>query len=165
MRHSQVVSFSGVPDLVLLDLNYTLVENSDETMIAHRYSEERYRRWLIDLLVRSGAEVHLVTVREAESRDVTLQRILELTGWQPHMAHFRPSSGQYPSAAHWKRAVFIDHVAKTSRCAAKVLALESNQSVHRVYDQLGVPWAKVERGDEWTEIPQWEVSAPTPSLF
>ena len=78
--------------IVLLDLNYTFVENQAETAklggedFGRRLEFERYRRWLLDL-VRDG-HVILITARPARYREQTLARIDSRLGWKPDEAYF-----------------------------------------------------------------------------
>ncbi len=78
------------PQVILLDLNYTFVENTKE---AHRLPAvynvglESYRQWMLPYL-RAHAVV-LITVRPKTYQEQTLARIRKLCdGWQPHLACF-----------------------------------------------------------------------------
>ena len=76
----------------LVDLNYTLVENSPtskDTNISPfvwQIEQETYREWLVDFLRKK--ETILITARASRYKDVTLERIKALTGWQPEDAYF-----------------------------------------------------------------------------
>lgn len=137
--------------VILLDLNYTLVENSGETMMSNRSHAERYRLWLVDLL--RDKHVALVTVRHISERDETLERIATQTGgWRPQEAHFREDMRM--KAPEWKGLVYERRIAPAHDLRG-VLAIESNAQVHKRYDSFGVPWAKVESSDKWTALPVW----------
>lgn len=139
------------PHVILLDLNYTLVENSGDTMMSNRSHAERYRLWLVDLL--RSKHVALVTVRHVSERDATLARIAEQTGgWQPQETHFREDKRM--TAPEWKGLVY-EHRIRPVHAGKGILAIESNAQVHRVYDRAGVPWAKVGTADRWTVLPVW----------
>lgn len=139
------------PCVILLDLNYTLVENSGETMMSNRSHAERYRLWLVDLL--RDKHVALVTVRHISERDETLDRIAAQTcGWQPQETHFREEVRM--KAPEWKSLVYEHRIAPV-RDLSGILAIESNAQVHKRYDSFGVPWVKVESGDKWTALPVW----------
>jgi len=136
---------------ILLDLNYTLVENSGDTMMSNRPHAERYRLWLVDLL--RDKHVALVTVRHISEREETLARIAEQTnGWQPQEAHFREDFRM--KAPEWKARVFETRIAG-AHDASKILAIESNAQVHKYYDSKKIPWAKVTGSDVWTKLPMW----------
>jgi hypothetical protein len=139
------------PRVILLDLNYTLVENSSDTMMSNRSHAEMYRLWLVDLL--RDKHVALVTVRHVSERDETLDRIAAQTGgWQPQETHFREDMRM--KAPEWKGLVYERRIAPAHDLRG-VLAIESNTQVHRRYDTLGVPWVKIGTGDRWTSLPIW----------
>jgi hypothetical protein len=151
MQTSNVTGLDVHPELVLLDLNYTLVGNSPSTMWARRYEAELYRGWLVDLL--RGTHVALVTVRPIAEREATLARIAKQTGgWQPTETHFNDAG---VNAATWKEEVLRKRILPRFGAPGRYLAIESNAAVHRVYDAAGVPWCKVESEDRWTEMPKW----------
>lgn len=146
-----------VPEVVLLDLNYTLVGNSHETMYGQHYDRETYRGWLVDLLRASGAHVALVTVRPFRFLDRTLDRIAaQLGGWQPDEAHFNDRGWNAPA---WKSHVLHDRILPRFR-GRRILAVESNAEVHRVYERNGVPWCKVEKIERWPSLPRWGAALP-----
>lgn len=139
------------PRVILLDLNYTLVENSGETMMSNRSHAERYRLWLVGLL--RDKHVALVTVRHISERDETLERIAAQTGgWQPQETHFREDMRL--KAPEWKSFVYEHRIVRTHNLR-EILAIESNAQVHKRYDSFGVPWVKVESKDRWTALPIW----------
>lgn len=77
--------------IVLLDLNYTLVENSTvkKSPFIRQIEGEVYRQWLIDLLKESRRLVVLITARPSKYVDSTLQSLREKTGgWQPDLCCF-----------------------------------------------------------------------------
>ena len=75
--------------IALLDLNYTLVENSIELSRKgweFRQKNERYRKWLIDIINTMGFEkVILITVRPKWQQEWTLENIKEKLGWEPEI--------------------------------------------------------------------------------
>ena len=73
---------------MLLDLNWTLVENSDQrrSPFAEQIAGERYRGWLVDLV--RPHPVILVTARPEAYREATLASLAAKTGWQPLEAVF-----------------------------------------------------------------------------
>lgn len=67
--------------VVLLDLNYTLVENSSKRILYRELVEEEvYRGWLIDALGEAGATVHLTTVRKTALQVRTLSHLARSAG-------------------------------------------------------------------------------------
>jgi hypothetical protein len=57
-------------------------------------------------------------------------------------------------APEWKGLVYERRIVPVHDLR-NVLAIESNAQVHKRYDALGVPWAKVESGDRWSTLPVW----------
>ncbi len=141
--------------IILLDLNYTLCANSHEKRFqvgtyAEKIAAETYRQWLVDL-VREH-HVILLTCRPIWHKEQTLARIRDLTGWQPQEALFCWKKGFKPE--QWKKwalenIIYPKHGTERSR----YFAIESNQNTHRMYDAQGIAWAKVYKGDRWTELP------------
>lgn len=84
--------------IYLLDLNYTLVENSPKRgtppirPFIRQIEQEEYRQWLVDLL--RPHRVILITARPNRYQEVTLARIAEKTGWSPMDAYFAEISSR-----------------------------------------------------------------------
>lgn len=137
--------------IILLDLNYTLVENSPERgtvapPMSARLKEEIYRPWLVVLVRRH--RVILVTARPARWREATLARIRAQTGWCPQEAYFNDRNLPPPS---WKEWVLKARLL-TRFDAEEMLALESNPRTRAMYAQNGIRAVPV--GNEpWTRLP------------
>ena len=92
--------FYGSDNIALVDLNYTLVENSPKWGSPKIYpfirqiEQEIYRRWLVDFLRDKYAV--LITDRPQKYREATLERIKLLTGWQPQEVYFAEISATPP---------------------------------------------------------------------
>lgn len=77
--------FYGSDTIALVDLNYTLVENSPKWGAPKIYpfirqiEQETYRQWLVDFLRDKYAV--LITARPQKYREATLERIKLLTDW------------------------------------------------------------------------------------
>lgn len=84
----------------LVDLNYTLVGNSPKwnepklSPFIRQIEQETYREWLVDFL--RDKETILITARPNRYKDITLERIKALTGWQPQDAYFGEISATPP---------------------------------------------------------------------
>jgi hypothetical protein len=158
VRHSRLHPSQTIrPDVVLLDLNYSLVANSAETMRQRRYDRELYRGWLVDLLRESRARVVLVTVRPARWERATVARIGKLLdGWQPDEAHFNDRGWSAPA---WKAHVLRERV-RPRFPSGSFLAIENNANVHTVYDREHVPWVKIDPSDRWAALPLWTTVQP-----
>jgi len=137
--------------IVLLDLNYTFVENQAEAAklggedFGRRLEFERYRRWLLDL-VRPG-HVILITARPERYRKRTLARIDSLLGWKPDEVYFNERD-QMPAV--FKQEVLLTRIfPKYGRPAdgTRYLAVESNPRTSYMYAGHGIPALRV--WDDW----------------
>ncbi len=136
--------------VVLLDLNYTFVENQAETArlggddFARRIGLERYRRWLLDFV--RDRHVVLITARPERHRAATLARIRESLGWQPDEAWFNTKDLPPPAC---KRDILERHVfpAHGRPDRTRYVAIESNPRTAVMYASYGIPAMRV--WDEW----------------
>lgn len=133
--------------IALLDLNYTLVANSNELRkcsTEHRKRSEQYRKWLVELLERMQATVVLVTIRPIQDKVWTLARIAhQLDGWQPAESYFN-DLGYGTTPPNWKRhAVTKKIFPKYGYDPDQYLAVESNLDTHKMYASLGIRGFKV----------------------
>ena len=121
--------------IVLLDLNWTLVENSAErrTPFLDQIAGERYRGWLIDL-VRPQVTI-LVTARPERYRQATLASLLAKTGWQPEDAAFNLHALPPPLA---KERALAEAVWPRHGRDAGYLAIESNPRTRAMYARHGI---------------------------
>jgi hypothetical protein len=140
--------------IVLLDLNYTFVDNQAETAklggedFGRRLDFERYRRWLLDL-VREG-HVILITARPEKYRERTLARIDSLLGWKPDEAYFNEHD-LMPAVC--KQEVLLTRIfPKYGRPSdgARYLAVESNPRTAFMYAGYGIPALRV--WDDWQYV-------------
>ena len=134
--------------IILLDLNYTFVENTKE---AHRLPSvynvelESYRQWMLPFL-RAHAVV-MITVRPKKYQEQTLARIRELCdGWQPRLACFNEWRVAAPVAKErcLQRDVFPIYGKAES---GRYLALESNKDTRAMYADHGIAaktWADLQ---------------------
>jgi len=135
--------------IILLDLNYTLVENSDEKHrpFAKQIEAERYRGWLVELV--KPYRVILMTARPAMHKDATLASIHDKTGWLPQEAYFN-AYGLTPPLA--KERMLNEHV-RPNHGHTHYLAIESNPATRGMYEKYGIRAVKVEKGQQWKELP------------
>lgn len=136
--------------IILLDLNFTLVENSDQKLrpFQKQIEAERYRGWLVELV--KPHHVILMTARPALHASATLASIKAKTGWQPQEAHFN-RYGLAPAQA--KERMLLEHVLP-KHGKASYLAIESNPRTHSMYDRYSIRSVKVEPGDMWHKLPE-----------
>lgn len=124
--------------IILLDLNYTLVENSDvkASPFTKQIEKEVYRKWLIELC--RPYHTIMITARPANHQAQTLQHIFKTTKWMPQECYF--NIGLKPP--QWKEQVLDSYV--FPRFAAKdLLAIESNPATRAMYARRKVASIKV----------------------
>lgn len=127
--------FYGSDTIALVDLNYTLVENSPKWGAPKIYpfirqiEQETYRQWLVDFLRDKYAI--LITARPQKYREATLERIKLLTGWQPQEAYFAEISATPPEI---KEDLLLRYVfPKHGRNGEDYFGIESNPKTRAMY--------------------------------
>ncbi|MFN7185212.1 MAG: hypothetical protein ACK5WQ_09300 [Alphaproteobacteria bacterium] len=136
--------------ILLLDLNYTLVENSDDKRrpFIKQIEAEQYRRWLVELI--RPHHVIMMTARPAMHREATLASISAKTAWLPQEAHFNVYGLTPPLA---KERMLAEHVLP-KHGGATFLAIESNPRTHAMYSRYGIRSVKIEPGERWDALPE-----------
>ena len=138
------VQSAGLPGntVILLDLNYTLVANSElKRRQAGSYAEkigaETYRAWLVEMM--RGYTVALCTVRHVRYEVQTLERLLLQTGWRPDMALFNPDPNEHRGEVV-KRAYLQDQLFPRFGFpdAQPYLAIESATATRAMYESFGI---------------------------
>jgi hypothetical protein len=120
--------------IILLDLNYTLVENSETKLrpFTKQIDQEIYRWELIEL-VRPHYTI-LITARPSKYREETLLHILSKTSWKPNDAYFN----LYNLPPHlFKKKMFVE-VIRPLYPDTTFVAIESNPKTIAEYKKLGV---------------------------
>ena len=127
--------FYGSDTIALVDLNYTLVENSPKWGAPKIYpfirqiEQETYRQWLVDFLRDKYAV--LITARPQKYREATLERIKLLTGWQPQEAYFAEISATPPEI---KEDLLLRYIfPKHGRNGEDYFGIESNPKTRAMY--------------------------------
>jgi len=126
--------------IILLDLNYTLVSNSEKKAAPFTKQIERevYRRELIDL-VKPHYTI-LITARPARYRALTLAHIVDSTDWYPDESYF--NNMNLPPHL-FKKRMFIDGI-QSNHSKDRFLAIESNPKTIAEYKKLGVECLSVQ---------------------
>lgn len=127
--------FYGSDTIALVDLNYTLVENSPKCGAPKIYpfirqiEQETYRQWLVDFLRDKYAV--LITARPQKYREATLERIKLLTGWQPQEVYFAEISATPPEI---KEDLLLRYIfPKHGRNGEDYFGIESNPKTRAMY--------------------------------
>lgn len=135
--------------IILLDLNYTLVANSQDKRqpFISQIDNETYRSWLIKLVKKY--HVILITARPARYKEATLRSILEKTGWQPQEAYFNTYGLPPPEA---KETILNHHILNKRK--GTMLAIESNPKTRSMYEKYGIHSIYIKGDEEWKTLPK-----------
>ena len=127
--------FYGSDTIALVDLNYTLVENSPKWGAPKIYpfirqiEQETYCQWLVDFLRDKYAI--LITARPQKYREATLERIKLLTDWQPQEVYFAEISATPPEI---KEDLLLRYIfPKHGRNGEDYFGIESNPKTRAMY--------------------------------
>ncbi len=138
--------FYGSDTIALVDLNYTLVENSPKWGAPKIYpfirqiEQETYRQWLVDFLRDKYAI--LITARPQKYREATLERIKLLTDWQPQEAYFAEISATPPEI---KEDLLLRYVfPKHGRNGEDYFGIESNPKTRAMYLRYSIESLRAE---------------------
>lgn len=144
--------------LILLDLNYTLVANSEQKRrqkgsYLSKVLVETYRQWLVDLL--ANYHVILYTVRFMKYREATMARLEAATDWLPQEAYFNETGGYDAPAVkggYLNDFIFPVHGGPDE---TPYLALESNRSVRSYLNRkdINIPALPVPKAARWDTLP------------
>lgn len=123
--------------IILLDLNYTLVANSNvkKAPFIRQIAVEEYRKDLIQLVRQHY--VILITARPARFESATLESIENKTSWVPDRAIFNTTV----NAPHiFKKKVATELVMENNKSLLpkRILAIESNPRTIEEYKKLGI---------------------------
>ena len=120
----------------LLDLNQTLVDREKDAPRIRPFPLqiecETYRQWLVDIL--KNQYVILITARPYKYKQMTLNRIKELTGWSPHEAYF----AEIRSWPHFKKEHLLKKYILPRMGNETFFGIESNPKTRTVYERYGI---------------------------
>jgi hypothetical protein len=138
--------------IILLDLNYTLVGNSVENKYTRpwkkKIEDEKYREWLVDLI--RDEYVILITARPEYQKLVTMDTIAQkLRGWRPEEAYFNELD-QYPPAC--KERILKEYIFPKHGEDAQYFAIESNPSTKRMYTKHNIPSVSIKDEEKDAEF-------------
>lgn len=125
--------------IILLDLNYTLVANSDKK-VSPFYSQierEIYRADLLEKIV--DRKVILITARPSKYKEETLASIAsKCGGWQPHDAYFNDIGLPPPviKKSILERFIFPEYG------PSGYFGIESNPATRGMYKRYGIESVK-----------------------
>lgn len=124
--------------IYLLDLNYTLVANQQETRnlrpFSTRLEKEEYREDLIDAI--NDEHVIIITARPDYQGKESLENIMRKTGWNPQEAHFNDINAEPPA---FKESALLRFVfPKYGDNGDQYFAIESNPKTRAMYKKYGI---------------------------
>ena len=138
--------FYGSDTIALVDLNYTLVENSPKWGAPKIYpfirqiEQETYRQWLVDFLRDKYAI--LITACPQKYREATLERIKLLTDWQPQEVYFAEISATPPDI---KEDLLLRYIfPKHGRNGEDYFGIESNPKTRAMYLRYSIESLRAE---------------------
>lgn len=129
--------------IILLDLNYTLVSNSNNVKYINPYQKkikaEKYRKWLLKLI--EDYYIIIITARPDYQKQVTIESFKEkLNGWMPDEMYFQEENDKPPIAKEklLKKYIFPKHGLNNN-----YLAVESNPRTKLMYKKYKIPSVSV----------------------
>jgi len=148
------IAFGPSGRIILQDLNVALSSNFHELPKNRPMSKfvtgvEEYRPWLVELLKQEY--VILVTARSVAYEDMTLQRIKEMTGWQPDDWCFNPWEEDEKTAMrpHRAKARFLKEIImpRYGDDPSSYFAIESNKFSRSMYKANNIECRDANRDD------------------
>jgi hypothetical protein len=140
--------------VILLDLNYTLVENSAQNRYIKPYQKkikkERYRKWLVELI--DDYYLIIITARPDYQKEATVASLKEkLNNWMPDEIYFQEENDTPPVA---KEKLLHKYIFPKHGHDRSYLAIESNPKTKEMYQKYNIPSISVydDKGDELKEI-------------
>ena len=124
--------------ICLLDLNYTLVGNQQETRLIRPFTRrlmfEDYRQDLINAI--KDDYVIIVTARPKYQMQQTMENLRRKTGWQPAEWYFNDIDAEPPEfkESALRRFIFPRH----GQDGALYYAVESNPKTRAMYARHGI---------------------------
>ena len=123
--------------IILLDLNVTLVENTYVHDMPYTYypKKETYRSWLVDLL--KDRYVIMLTSRPQQYEAETMRNLMNKEGWQPQERYFNQWRLKAPDAKErmLKKFVFPHHGTPDQTAYT---AIESNHATTKMYESHNI---------------------------
>jgi hypothetical protein len=124
--------------IILLDLNYTLVSNQQQTRLIKPFSArldaEEYRPELLEAI--KDDYVIIITARPSYQQRQTMENVYRKTGWKPQEAYFNDLDYDPPTIKRsiLKRFVFPKHGTEGNQ----YFAVESNPRTREMYAEYGI---------------------------
>lgn len=124
--------------ICLLDLNYTLVSNQQDTRFLRPFSRrmdaEEYRQDLIDAI--KDDYVIIITARPDYQQKETMINVFKKTGWKPAEMYFNDINAQPPvfKESALRRFIFPKH----GKGGSLYYAVESNPRTRAMYSKYGI---------------------------
>lgn len=120
--------------IILLDLNYTLVSNSEEKLrpFSKQIENEHYRKNLISAI--EDEYVILITARPEAYKTRTLESIKKKTGWMPHEAYFNHMNLR----PHIIKEIILKTLLIPRLKTELMLAIESNPQTRAMYNKHNI---------------------------
>ena len=145
-----------IKPILLLDLNYTLVANSQENKHIRPYQKkierEEYRKWLVDMI--RNYYVILITARPEYQKKVTIESLEnKLGGWMPQEMYFQEKNDSPPVA---KEKLLRKYILSQHGNNGDFFAIESNPKTKLMYKKYSIPSVSINDKDRKSLISEIE---------
>ena len=133
--------------ILLLDLNFTLVSNSDvkKSPFIKQLENETYRDWLLDDIKKEFDRVILITARPPKYQADTILSIKEKSGYDIKESYFN-EIGSFPNASKehiLNKYLFKDKEFVDALNRGDVIAYESNPKTRAMYKKYDITSKKI----------------------
>lgn len=169
IMNGELSKFAGGRRICLLDLNYTLVGNQQETRMLRPFTKRmQYEEYRTDLIEAVREDyVIIITARPDHQMKATMENLLRKTGWQPDEYYFNDFDAEPPvfKESALKRFVFPKHGTNS----VQFYAVESNPKTRAMYARYGIeaaPYDKfIKNSESYHEIKEKDPEPEQLSLF
>lgn len=126
--------------IILLDLNYTLISNSDKCFGAYprRIYKQKYEKELIDVIKNNY--VILITARPITYKEETLRHLKKLTNFEPDDSYWNFEKNKGDMQPHKLKEYWLEKeiFKKYGDNPNLYFAIESNKLTRKMYHKKGI---------------------------
>lgn len=140
--YGNVIKNDVIPEdkIILLDLNYTLISNSQQCYGAYpkRIYQQKYETELLDMIKNNY--VILITARPEIFKEETLKHIKKLTGFVPNDSYWNTGYGKQGMQPHILKEYWLNNAIfdKYGEDPSQYYAIESNHLTRKMYKKYRI---------------------------